>query len=237
MLKRIFLLTVLITVIAFAGTAFAQTVPPAHGGYSAGWGLNPNNWNNYTGSYNSGLALYDPLGAGAGAGWNVFPSGNPIVYDPITLELWIEMYMIQTYYYTSYQWHRLGNAAETVTFTIDGTVMSNNGQYIQLIAGTDPMTHLYWRHNIFGGGTMGVGGSNNARDIPISWEYRWGDGLTIGSSQIVGWTSYTPDPDITFLIEDACDHWYQFRGSFDLVYHEADGYYSLTLAGCPAPTL
>ena len=35
----------------------------------------------------------------------------------------------------------------------------------------------------------------------------------------------------------ACDRWFQFEGSFDLLYHEADGYYYCELAGCPAPTL
>lgn len=232
MLKKIAFLAAILALV-WSGTASAVP-PPAYGGYQAGWGMNPNKWDQTSGSWSSGFALYDPLGPLGGSSWiNDWTDPNNLVYmtyDPITLELWIEMYMIQTYSATSYQWHRLGNEAEHICFTIEGTVASNNGQYISLVAGTDPMTHLYFRENIFGTGS-------GANDIPITWEYRWGTGLVVGSNVVEDWTVYTPDPDVTLLIADPCDHWYEFRGCFDLVYHHPDGYYTLTLAGCPVPAL
>ena len=241
-MKHLILAVMMIAMLALVANATPPPAPPFGAG-GADWGMTWYDWDNHTGSWSSGPALYDPNApALAGSGWVV--AWNPttyIDYADIELELWIEMYMVQTYFYTSYQWHRLGDAAETISFLIGGTVVSNNGQWLSLMhQDPDPMTHLYWRHNIFGGGTMGVGGSNNARDIPISWSYRWGTGLVVGTAQVfptTGYEPYVPDPDIDFLIEDACDHWYEFRGEFDLVYHEADGYYSLTLEGCPSPIL
>lgn len=234
MLKRIFFLTILIAAIVFAGTAFAQVpAPPAHGAYPTGWGLNPNNWNSYTGSYNSGLALYDPTGVLGGLGWHVFPGGAPIVYAPITLELWIEMYMMQTYWNTQYQWHRLGDAAETITFTIDGTVSSNEGLWVLCTKASGVDGNLLKFQ-----GNIGVGDNNNMRDIPISWRGRWGMTHTIGTNIMMPWTALTWSGDELILDElDACDTWFQFEGEFDLLYHEADGYYSLELTGCPAPSL
>lgn len=231
-MKRLVLALMLVAAFAFVVNA---TAPPANGGYSAGWGMNPTNWQTATGSYNSGLALYDPLGLGGGSGWIVqwSPTIEYIDYDPITLELWIEMYMIQTYHNTSYKWHRLGNAPETITFTIDGTVESNEGTYVLMTADPnwDP-NQLTFVENI------GVGDDRNARDIPIIWEGRWGEGFTIGSSVQMPWTVLTWSGDELILDEiTACDRWFQFRGTFDLVYHEADGYYYLVIAGCPSPSM
>lgn len=236
MIKRIFFLTILIAAVAFAGTAFAQA-PPAHGSYSAGWGMNPTNWNSYTGSWSSGLALYDPNApALAGAGW-VVGWGSPITYidyDPITLELWVEMYSLQTYHYTSYQWHRLGNAAETITFTIEGTIRSNNGQWISLMQGAEDLTLLHFKEDIFG-----RTGAPYGYDIPITWEGRYGSGLTYGSNVLWGPLPLTPDAegDLNIGPVPSCDHWFQFEGTFDLPYHVEDGYYSLTMEGCPAPEM
>jgi hypothetical protein len=232
MLKKLIIGSILLLFLTIPAQA---TAPPANGGYSAGWGMNPTNWNNHSGSWSSGFALYEPTGGGGfgGAGWLV--GWNPYVYvnyAPITIELWIEMYMIQTYHYTSYQFHRLGNAAEHLCFTIQGTVQSNEGVWVLCTQGTLDPDFLHFQHNI------GVGDDNNARDIPISWEGRYGSSFTYGSNIIMGWTPLTWSGGELILDEfDACDHWFEFRGCMDLLYHEADGYYFLDLAGCPAPQL
>lgn len=240
MIKKFSFIMMLIAAFAFVGTAFAQE-PPAHGTYQDGWGMNPTNWHSYTGSYNSELALYDPhSGNPSGNKWVVSwdPSIEYINYAEITLELWIEMNMVQTYQYTHYQWHRLGNQAENIIFTIDGTLKSNNPLYVSLVwDGNEPLDKLYFRRDVLGTEDKGWINNNNARDIPIDWDFRWGRGLAMGNEIVQGWTDATDDQEITFLINEACDHWYQFRGSFNLDYHEADGYYSLTMAGCPSPSL
>ena len=234
MIKRIFFLTILITTIAFAGTALAQA-PPAHGAYTAGWGMNPTNWQTTSGSF-SAWGLYDPNApALAGAGWVI--SWNPttwITYAPITLELWIEMYCLQTYHYTSYKWHRLGNAAETITFIIEGTIASNNGQWVSLMRGTEDLTYLYFRNDV-----LNRTGAPYGYDIPITWEGRYGAGFAYGSGIMWGWEPLTPDGegDLNLGPIESCDHWFQFRGTFDLAYHVDDGYYSLTMEGCPAPEM
>jgi len=236
MFKKTFLLTALIVTIAIVGTAFAQSSPPANGSYSAGWGMNPTSWTSYTGTWSSGFALYDPNApALAGAGWVV--GWNPttyITYAPITLELWIEMYSLQTYQYTSYKWHRLGNAAETITFTIEGTLRSNNGQWVSLMQGTEDLTLLHFKEDIFG-----RTGAPYGYDIPITWQGRYGNGLVYGVNVLQGWTALTPDAegDLNLGPIPSCDHWFQFQGEFDLAYHIEDGYYSLTMEGCPAPEM
>lgn len=229
--------SILLLFLAIPALAAAANPPPAYGGYNAGWGMNPNNWQTTTGSFNSGTVIYDPLGPLGGNSWVVgYNAGLPIylVYTPITMELWVEMYMIQTYQYTSYQWHRIGNTPEHICFYIQGTVESNNGQYVSLTAdGVDPLTALKFRENIFGNTTPGP----TCGDIPITWRTRWGTGLTYGADIVQDWAMDTPDPDVTLLIPDPCNHWYQFEGCFDLAYHVCDGYYSLTSAGCPAPVM
>ena len=235
--KFVFLAAVV--AVAFAGSAFASD-PPAYGGYQAGWGMNPNNWTTTTGSWASGFAIYDwgggPNTSSGGDDWVVGYSGNTpiyITYAPITLELWIEMYSVQTYRYTSYKWHRLGNLAENVTFVIQGTIQSNNGQWISLVwDGNDAMDKLYFRHDV--GNRVGP---QYGSDIPITWLGRWGTDLVYGANIVQDWLSYTPSPDVDMLIPDPCDHWFEFKGSFELPYHIDDGYYSLTLAGCPAPVM
>lgn len=236
MLKKIVFLAAIMALV-WSGTSFgagSTPVPPANGAYVAGWGMNPTDWQTATGTYNSGLALYDPDGLGGGAGWLTgWNAYTYISYAPITLELWIEMYMIQTYHYTSYQWHRLGNHAETIIFTIDGTVSSNEGCWV--LCTKDPSwdpNYMTFVHNI------GVGDDRNARDIPLTWRGRWGDGHIIGDNVVLTWTGLDWVGDELILAEvEACDTWFQFEGSFDIEYHEADGYYYCALAGCPAPTL
>ncbi len=218
--------------------------PPAHGGYQAGWGMNPNNWQTATGCYNSGIGIYDPHHGGGGGSWVVgYEDGcnNPIYiqYDNITLDLWIEMYMIQTYCFTQYQWHRIGNQDEYINFYICGTVFSNNGQYIQLMRGDEDLDYLHFREDIFGR-------TGRGRDIPITWHYAWGaydhynetppDCEDIPEGD---WHEIVPNQcgNLSFVIPEPCDHWFCFWGQFHLLYHENDGHYGLVMAGCPAPML
>jgi hypothetical protein len=142
------------------------------------------------------------------------------------------MYASQSYHYTSYKWHRLGNAAEIVTFIIEGLCQSNNGQYISLTKGTEDLTYLWFKHNIFNGNSP-----TPAPNIPLTWRGRWGDGLVYGEQVQWGWTPITPNPNVTMLIDEVCDHWFQFEGTFEIPYHQPDGHYQLTMAGCPAPEL
>lgn len=229
---KLLVLLVPLLIMPMAAPVYA-TPPPAHGGYSGGWGMNPTDWDSLTGGYNSGLALYDPLGAGGGAGWVVtWNPENYIDYADITIQLWIEMYMIQTYYYTSYQYHRLGDQAEHLCFTISGTVASNEGVYVLCTAGALDPNFLHFMGNI------GVGDDRNARDIPIVWEGRYGSGFSIGNNVILPWTSLTwSGGDLVLAEFEHCDHWFQFRGCLDIFYHEADGYYYLDLEGCPVPQM
>jgi hypothetical protein len=231
-MKRYFIASMMM--IAVLALVVNATPPPANGGYLPGWGMNPTNWNNYSGSFTA-WGIYDPL-VGGGNGWVVgYGIGNApiyIQYAPITLELWIEMYALQTYHYTSYQWHRLGNAAEHICFTIEGLVQSNNGQYVSLVRGQQDLTNLWFIHDIFD--RTGIQYGSN---LPLTWMGRWGRGLIYGSEVQWGWELLTPGPDLTMLIGEPCDHWFQFEGCFDIPYHQADGYYNLTMAGCPAPEL
>ena len=228
-MKKVALVLMLCAMVT--GSALAQ-VPPAQGGYAQGWGMNPTNWTAVDGSF-SAVGLYDPLYGGAGDAWVVgwLPT-KYITYTPITLQLWIEMYALQTYHYTSYQWHRLGDAAEIVVFTIEGTVSTNNGQYISMMKGSQNLDHLWFKNNIFGDPPP-----IPAPDIAIAWQVRWGTGLVYGANVVETWVTKVPNPNITMLIPDPCDHWFQFEGTFTIPRHQPDGYYELVMAGCPAPVL
>ncbi len=220
---------VAILVLAMAAVAVP---PPANGNYQAGWGMNPTNWEATSGSFEA-TGIWVP-----GQNWAVDydEAGNPIYieYAPITLELWVELYATQSYEFTSYQWHRLGDAEETITFTINGTVISNNEEWVGLTRGEEDLDHLYFRHDIFG-----RTGSNYGSDLPITWEGAWGTGLEHGVSVVQDWMTLNPNNagNLYMHINEPCDHWFQFRGNFTLPYHVDDGYYSLTIAGCPAPEL
>jgi hypothetical protein len=239
-MKHLILAVMMIAMLALVANAVP---PPAHGGYSGGWGMNPTNWQAVSGSYNSGLALYDPNGSGGGAGWIVEwtpPTYAYINYAPITLELWIEMYMIQTYAYTSYQWHRLGDDGTDIVFTISGTIQSNEALFVLMTeqAGWDPLGLEFVEH-------IGVGDNDNMRPLlPISWRGRYGTGLVPGGGTVLmdwtalSWSGTTPNRELVFPSQvPACDHWFEFEGTIELVYHEADGYYKTVYAGCPSPML
>ncbi|MCB2213420.1 hypothetical protein KQI52_14995 [bacterium] len=222
------LFAVLFAISGLAVTAVQATEPPAYGVWGAGWGNNPNNWDRATGSYNSGLSLYnDDLGDYVHNFDPTDGSYDVISYAPINIELWIELHMIETYAHTHYEFHRIGNADETVEFIIEGTVKSNQTNWVGLTAGADGFEFLQFRHGMYGGGA----------DIPLTWMGRYGDGLTPGAGN-PAWTTFV-DPDdngIGFTIAK-CDHWFQFKGQFELPYHIDDGYYSLEIAGCPVPEL
>ncbi len=230
MSRRILATFLVLALVAVTANAIP---PPAHGGYQAGWGMNPTIWQETTGSF-AAWGLYNPNYTGGGAAWVV--GWNPttyITYAPITLELWIEMNMVLTYQYTSYQWHRLGNAAETIIFTIDGTMQSNDNQVVIMAPASGwNLSYLLFQENIFGGS------STTRTQIPLAWETRWGEGMTIGENVIDPWHPAMLQCGIIILgTIPACDHWFQFRGTFSLNYHEADGYYKLELAGCPYPEI
>jgi len=252
-MKRLVMALLLIAAFAFTANA---TAPPAHGGYPAGWGMNPTAWDTAYGSYDSGLTLY-PAGGSCGGGWlgwtgGLYPPwGAPINYAPITLELWIEMNMVQTYSFTHYQWHRIGNEAEpnNMVFYITGTVSGNEQVWVSLVE--DPLwpyQGLKFVENI------GVGDDANARlYIPISWSARWGEDFVPGVGQVWPTAGFAPlswaliSGAQQLQIPDwghggqgsipACDHWFQFRGEVELNYHEADGYYKTVYSGCPSPSL
>jgi len=238
----IMLLGITIPALVFATSAYP---PPANGVYNGGWGMNPTNWQTQTGSF-SAWGLYDPLYGGAGDAWVVSwdPTIQYIQYAPIKLELWVEMYCLQTYRYTSYQWHRLGNQYECIEFIIEGTVQSNEAQAVSLKETTYPLTHIYFVEDIFGRvdpGPLPPGYPNPNAHIPLEWFGRWGRGLTYGEYQVWpenGWQGPMCVPGcLTMLITEPCDHWFQFKGEFCIPYHQPDGYYRLDLAGCPAPIM
>jgi len=202
--------------------------------------MNPTNWQEASGGF-SATGYYDPNHPG-GAGWVV--GWNPttyITYAPITLEVWIEMNMMLTYQYTSYQWHRLGDAAETIDFTIAGTISSNDRQIVLMSPSPGfTLSNLNFVENVFGVPGIGAPGNENARNIPITWETRWGSGLVIGEQIVQNWGSpywLCGNMLVSNSGIPACDHWFQFKGTFSLLLHEADGYYKLAIAGCPYPEM
>ncbi|GBE29653.1 hypothetical protein BMS3Bbin04_00675 [bacterium BMS3Bbin04] len=210
-------------------TAAFATDPPAFGGYAAGWGQNPTNWETTSGAYDSGLCLWDPA-----RGYVQFDANGvdlgAIVYEDITIELWVELHMISTYEATNYQFHRVNQDAyggETVDFIINGTIRSNQQNWVGLTHGPDPIDALVFREGMYG---------HNETDIPLTWYGRFGDELV--PDPLAPWTELTIDGngDVGMTIVK-CDHWVQFKGQFFLPYHIDDGYYSLTIAGCPTPGL
>jgi hypothetical protein len=216
-------LFVILAIVMIAGTVAAQA-PPSYGGSATfGWGLNNTSWNYYTGTYSTGVRVWNPS-----TGW--FPAFS---YAPITLELWIELSMIETYYYTSYQWHRLGGAAETIVFTIDGTVQANHPMQVSLTKfAADDGNHLNFITDLYGSA------AGSQIGVPIVWQGRWGNDMIPGAGNPEWYNlSWVGNDLILPTVIPACDHWIQFKGEISIPKHQPDGYYKLTLAGCPVPEM
>ena len=250
-MKRLALILMVVAAFAFAAFADGPPAPPNPIPGGAGWGMCLSNWDWVNGTqWSSNLTIYNPNGPGGGAGWvtGFDGSGNPIYinYADITLDLWIEMSCIQTYWNTAYKWHRLGQGPECVDFDIQGWLGSNDDMWVSL-AGYDTLAndprYLHYLHSI-GVGNNDPSSLGQRELIPITWTGRWGTGNVPGAvgTQIWPPTGYGTlvwsPPQILFPEQiPPCTHWYEFHGHFCLELHEADGHWSLTLEGCPAPGL
>ena len=193
-----------------------------------GFGLDCTEWDYCDGAFSTGLTIYNPDSSDF-----VTCGGCIVQYANITLDLYVEMYMIETYACTEYVWHRLGNHSETICFDINGTVASNQALAVSLTRLNEDLNYLYQRSNMFGGGG----------NIPITWQYRFGNNpesmpTTFPTNPTGSWTCITPgaNGNLTFCVPK-CNHWFQFRGCFDLPYHVDDGHYGLVIGGCPLPSL
>ena len=223
----------LIAAFALMANATPPPAPPAGVSGSAGWGMCPENWENHTGDFYA-WGLWDP----GINDWQVYgpapgyaPLG-PIAYEDITLELWIELIGIQSYEFTSYQWHfaEIPTGGTTVDFYISGTIACNEYCIGGLEYAGEDLGLLHYQHGMYSAGS----------DIALNWECRGGNGSTIGADQVwptpTTWAPLTPDPNLylpwTF---PPCDHWFQYHGWFWLAYHIQDGYYTLTIGSCPTP--
>jgi hypothetical protein len=221
-------------------TSVMADAPPAHpeGTYQAGWGMCPVNWENRYGSFQAD-GIWRP-----GHNWVVGYEGDcnqtPIYiqYDPICLDLWIELYCMQTYEFTNYEWHRIGDQHEDVTFYICGIVSSNNPEWVGLVRASQDLDRLHFMGDIFGN-------DHGESDISIDWHYAWGSydrpgGETPPDPRNLNndcWHDICPgnNGNMYFQIPEVCDHWFCWKGEFTIAYHQADGHYQLHMAGCPAP--
>ncbi|GBE29654.1 hypothetical protein BMS3Bbin04_00676 [bacterium BMS3Bbin04] len=92
--------------------------------------------------------------------------------------------------------------------------------------GPDGFDALVFRHGMYGSGA----------DIPLTWYGRYGDGIVVDDNEPWMLMIHNPCGGMGWCIRK-CDHWFQFKGVFDLPYHIDDGYYSLEISGCPTPGL
>jgi hypothetical protein len=231
--------------------AFAQDWDPLFDGPFCengpiGWGNDCNEWNRAYGEWQTqyeewGFVIFDP----EANEWQ-YCGRVPLEYANIELHLWVEMYMYLEYQYTLYKWHRIGRTIEDeqVCFIIQGLIQSNSEQFVGLtqLDANNPIGQLTFRGSIFGDP---FDYEEIDPDIPITWEARYGNGSDIGQDIVMDWTEIEPGPlggygPIGVWIPEyigKCDHWFQFRGCFIIFYHIDDGYYSLTIGGCPTPGL
>lgn len=225
-------LTVVLLVLFIATSAMAIR-PPRYCDYDEGWGMCDVKWEFKTG-YWADTGIWNPAMRTWIVGFEGCHTPIPIEYSDINLNLWIELYSAQSYRYLNYYWHRLGNEAETISFVIEGRIRSNSPEYVGLMKKDEDIDKLYFRHDIFNNVNAGV-------DLDIDWVYRYGDGLDPPDYDCDDpcWHNIEPGcrGNMFFFIDEPCDHWFQFKGSFFLPYHVDDGYYSLTIGGCPAPEL
>ncbi len=148
----------------------------------------------------------------------------------------IEMYVKQIHDANEIYFHIADNITH-LSAIINGTISSNNGQYIGIeIPENKDITKLV--------GTVDIGNRDiTSQTIPVTWELREYD----PNSQT--WTAWRTGDDtygnggkdhaIWWLIAggDPCDHTYQFRCSIDPAYHQPDGRYELDPALAIAPIL
>jgi hypothetical protein len=236
MIKTPILLTIFALLLA---TSIMADEPPAHpeGTYQGGWGMCPENWENQYGSFGPVFGIWDP-----GHDWIIdyedCNNENPVYiqYAPICLDLWIELYCVQTYQFTNYQWHRIGNQHEVVDFYICGTISSNNPEWVGLTRADQDLDRLHFIEDVFGN-------NHGEPDIPIEWHYAYGSYDRLGGetpphpNDIDNWHSICPaqNGNMYFHIDEPCDHWFCWWGQFIIQYHQADGHYQLHMAGCPTP--
>jgi len=221
--------------LCMVGLVYGQAnPPPANGGYAGGWGMNPTNWETTSGAMDPTWGIYNPVVGLGGGGW-VVGWGDPltyITYSPITIELWVELYALQSYRFTSYKFHRTGDSEEPLCWTIQGLIAQNHNSWVMLTKGANPLTHLKFNNGVVGGNA-----GDPPADLPITWTTRWGNGIEFGLDIVANWfpAPWSGD-DIGYRIPK-CDHWFEFKGCVGDMYHVSDGYYSLQIAGCPAPEL
>jgi len=233
----------MIVLVANADPPPAWTNPSTGQHWNAGWGKDPENWSDATGSA-SYWGLYDP--SMGGGDWHIFSynSGTgewtdmgQIVYQNINLDLWIEMLVIQTYQFTDYRWHyaTLLNPGPTpVDFYISGTVSSNQMTSLSLTYVGQDINKLHGHCASWGGAPA---------DLNLTWKARMGTGLIVGQGQTNPSSGYqlvtvpaAGDMVLPWYIPP-CDHWFEFWGHFDLIYHGQHGHWDLTMGGCPLPVL
>jgi hypothetical protein len=82
-----------------------------------------------------------------------------------------------------------------------------------------------------------VGEDHGEVDIPLNWATAYGQGDPIPCDEIDNWNMAYPNPMICIDIPRSCDWWWCYKGWFTVVYHTADGYYTLLFAICPTPRL
>jgi hypothetical protein len=242
-------LLILILILAF-GIANASVIPgnvryrppsPGPNDEDGGWGNSCIEWTECEGEFetNQGDTLYFVIYDPVYDQWE-YCGTNPLVYAEINLHLWVEMYMYLYYEYTTYKWHRLGNTVdgEEVCFIIQGLIRSNSAQFVGLIEDEDDVGFLHFRGSIFGDPDDYEA---NDPDLAITWFGRFGEGDQYPQDEN-GWEEIEPSVigevrGIWLPPIGKCDHWFQFRGCFFIPYHIDDGYYSLTIGGCPTPVL
>ena len=234
-------LSLVIIVIAAANMAFAM--PPPNStyieGYNDGWGMCPVDWEDATGGYGPIFGLWDPIAMDWAVNWDDPLNIEYITYDNITLQLWVELFCITSYQYTSYVWHRVPHGevpgeGEEICFSITGTVASNSAVIVALKFLDMDLGFLHFMEGVM---------YQYGDDLPIEWSYRWGEGVVFGENQMYpneGLAPYGPvgyGEDIFFYICMPCDHWFEFVGCFYIPYHCPSGYYYLEMGGCPIPEL
>jgi len=217
-MSRVFTLVPLCLML-MAGTAFGTvpngSVPPVPGG----WGNDCTQWINYYNEWDSGEMCYDPdLGSG-GAGWRVCSTGGPVVWPPLSIELWIEMECLIHWYQTEAQAHRASDYSD-LELIFCGYSKCNNGQWII----TTPPTGGSLATLPFVEDMFHRTGPAYGTNIPLTWWYS------------VDGSDWAPMVDGTAGAKQfqvgLCDHNWCVKVVGDIVYHQEDGYYYLGGPGC-----